>query len=502
MAWYWLFLFAPLLASLLCVVGKKRSWFEGVSVVASVASILSVFTLYHNIIQQDKTISLFGNTFLIDPLSFFFLGIMSLISFSVTLYSVGYVRTEEKTKEIDAQQIKLYYILFQAFVFAMSFALVSNNLGLLWVGVEATTLASTFLVGLYRHKQSIEAAWKYVVMSSVGLTIALAGTVLLYFSGVHAGGAEGESLLWTHLYSVASSLDPDLVKLAFVFLLVGYGTKIGLAPMHTWLPDAHGKAPTPISALLSGVLLNVALYALIRGKLIADVVVGSHFTGTLLYILGFLSVGIAALSILRQDNYKRLLAYSSIENMGLIVIGLALGTPLGIFAALFHTLNHSIAKSFSFFAAGNILLKYHSTKISNISNVMKLMPMTGLALLMGTAAMTGFPPFSIFLSKLSLLWALSEAPSWMLWVLLFLLSVLFAGFFYNMMRLVFTRKEASEITDDDGHAHLLSDAKIPWWNTAALILNGSFMLVLGVALPLGLTTYLISLTEWILNVNV
>lgn len=496
---YWIFLISPLVASVLCLVLRKRPYFEAVTLLSSLVVGASLVMLYKNVIALNQTIGLFHNTLSIDPLAFFFLGLIGLIGFTVTLYSIGYVRVEEQQKEMDAKQIRLYYVLYNIFLFAMSLAASSNNLGVLWVGVEATTLASAFLVGLYRHKQSIEASWKYVVMSSVGLSLALAGTVLLYLSGVNAGGEASNSLLWTELYSLAAHLNPELVKVAFVFLLVGYGTKIGLAPMHTWLPDAHGKAPTPISALLSAVLLNIAVMALIRVKMIADPAVGTDFTGTLMYILGFLSVGIAALSILRQENYKRLFAYSSVENMGLIVIGLALATPLGIFAALFQIINHSIAKSFSFFAAGNVLLKYRSTKISNISNLMQLMPVTGLALMMAAAAMTGFPPFSIFLSKFSLLWALSDAPGWMLWVLLALLVLVFGGFFFNIMRLVFSHKPSAELTDDHGHLHTPDTAKIPAWNTAALVINGTLMVGLGIILPFGLTAYLANLTEWILN---
>lgn len=492
---YWLFLIAPLLATVVCLAVKKRWLYEFVSILSSLAIIVSLFAVYRNVISEGATLSIVGENFSLDPLSFFFLALIGLIGFSVTLYSIGYVRTEFAQAEMDAKQVQLYYILFHVFILAMSVAVVSNNLGLLWVGVEATTLASAFLVGLYRHKQSIEAAWKYVIMSSVGLTLALAGTVLLYFSGVNAGGEEGGALLWTHLHDLASQLNPDVVRIAFVFLLVGYGTKIGLAPMHTWLPDAHGKAPTPISALLSAVLLTVALYALIRVKMISDVAVGPDFTGTLLYILGFLSVGVAALSILRQENYKRLFAYSSVENMGLIVIGLAIATPLGVFAALFHVINHSIAKSFSFFAAGNVLLRYHSTKISNISQLMKFMPLTGLALMLSAAAMTGFPPFSIFLSKMSLLWALGgAAPVWMLWLLLGLLVIVFGGFFFNVMRLVFSGA-AAEPSQHAAPAPL----HISPWSTAALVFNGVLMVGLGVLLPFGLTSYLVDLSEWILT---
>lgn len=495
---YWLFLISPLLASLLVLIGKKRWWFEAVTLLSSVVVGVSLILLYKNVISLGNTFGLFNDTLNIDPLSFFFLAIIGLIGFSVTLYSVGYVRVEEAQKEMDAKQVKLYYVLYNVFLFSMSLAASSNNLGVLWVSVEATTLASAFLVGIYRHKQSIEAAWKYVVMSSVGLSLALAGTVLLYLSGVQAGGEAAHSLLWTELHSLAANLNPELVKVAFVFLLIGYGTKIGLAPMHTWLPDAHGKAPTPISALLSAVLLNMAVMALIRVKMIADPAVGVHFTGSLMYILGFLSVGIAAFSILRQENYKRLFAYSSVENMGLIVIGLALATPLGIFAALFQIINHSIAKSFSFFAAGNVLLKYHSTKISKISNLMKLMPLTGLALMMAVAAMTGFPPFSIFLSKFTLLFGMSDAPGWMLWLLLALLVLVSGGFFYNIMRMVFSQTPTTNVIDDEGHVYAPEAFKIPIWNSVALILNGGLMIGLGVALPLGLTIYLANLTEWVL----
>lgn len=487
-----LILLAPAVAGLIAFFLPSQNLKKGATLASSVVILAALVGLTFSIVQDAKVLTMWNGVVRIDGFAMVFLGIIGLVNFFATLYSMGYIGMEYKLKVIDAQQVKMYFTLYNVFILAMVFAIMCNNLGLLWAMIEATTLASAYLVGLYRHKTSIESAWKYLVISSVGLTLALIGTVLLYFSAFALEGGEGSQLLhWDVLRDIAPLLNPDLLKIAFVFLLVGYGTKIGLSPMHTWLPDAHGHAPTPISALLSGVLLNVALYGFLRAKMIIDPAVGADFTRTFMLILGLGSVAIAAFSMIRQDNIKRLLAFSSIEHMGLIVIGFGLNTPLAVFAALYHMVNHSLAKSFAFFAAGDVVLRYHTTKISHVTQLMKKFPLTGWTILFSGAILMGFPPFNIFLSKFALLWAVNEQYPWMVWVLLALLTVVFAGFFGALMRLLNSANTAES-------AHEPYAGALPLWNKATLLLQGALLITLGIILPVWLSSRLETLAQWMI----
>ena len=285
------------------------------------------------------------------------------------------------------------------FALAMLVAVTVNNVALMWVAIEATTITSALLVPLHRTKASVEASWKYLLIGSVGIALAFAGTVLAYFDFVALTGRRQDALDWALLMQVAPTLDPGLLRLAFVFLLVGYGTKAGLAPMHTWLPDAHSEAPAPLSAMMSGVLLAVAQYAILRWKSVVDLAAGgAAFTNQILLALGLLSVLIGALSLVRQQSYKRLLAYSSVEHSGLICMGLTFG-PAGVFASLLHLVNHSLAKSTSFLLSGRILKRYGTTDVDKVSGLMRTMPATGTLFAAGVFALMGLPPFGLFVSE-------------------------------------------------------------------------------------------------------
>ncbi len=284
----------------------------------------------------------------------------------------------------------------------MLLAVSANNVGLMWIAIEATTIFSALIIPLKLSKTSVEASWKYILICSVGIALAFTGTVLAYFDFVTLSGRVENALNWTVLLNTAPDLHPEVMRLAFVFLLVGYGTKAGLAPMHTWLPDAHSEAPAPLSATMSGVLLAVALYAILRWKVVVDATLGSGYTNNLLLGLGLLSLMIASFSMVLSKNYKRLLAYSSIEHTGLTCLGLALG-PLGIFAALLHLVNHSAAKSMLFLLTGRILHRYHSTEIANVSGLLKTMPLTGGLFCGRHPGDHGLPPFGIFISEFSLI---------------------------------------------------------------------------------------------------
>ena len=291
------------------------------------------------------------------------------------------------------------------FLFTMVSVCLSANLGFLWIMMEGTTLASALLVGFYNTEGAVEAGWKYLIVCTVGIAFALFGTIVLYLAAVKAGMSPAAALDWVSLMNAAPrlGLDPHLVKLAFVFVIVGYGTKIGFVPMHSWLPDAHAEAPTPISALLSAVLLNCAMYAVMRYDAIVSRAAGPAFPHTLLLIFGVMSMVVAGLLILVQRNLKRLMAYSSIEHMGIIAIGLGLGGPLGLFGALLHTFNHSVAKSLLFFSAGNVRHNLGTLRIDAISGMSRTMPQTSAALLVGSVAIAGLPPFGLFVSEFAIL---------------------------------------------------------------------------------------------------
>ncbi len=293
---------------------------------------------------------------------------------------------------------RVFRIFGSLFTLAMLVAVTINNVALMWVAIEATTIASAILIPLHRSRASVEASWKYILIGSVGIALAFAGTVLAYFDFVSLLGRRHDALNWTLLMEVAPTLHPDVLRLAFVFLLVGYGTKAGLAPMHTWLPDAHSEAPAPLSAMRSGVLLAVAQYAIIRWKAVVDAASGPAFTNQVLMALGLLSIAIGALSLVRQQNYKRLLAYSSVEHSGLICLGLTFG-PAGVFASLLHLVNHALAKSMSFLLAGRILARYQSADVDRVSGLVRAMPVTGPLFAAGVLALMGLPPFGLFLSE-------------------------------------------------------------------------------------------------------
>lgn len=384
--------------------GKRKMLIYAVSIISSACMLVSGIILTKNVfLYKSIRYHAFGGIFYVDALSAIILDIVIIIGFMANVYAVGYLEEEMKTGRLDIKRLKLFYILMHSFIFAMVLTLTVNNMGIMWIGIEATTLASAFLVGFNNDKKALEAAWKYVVICSVGIAIALLGIIFIYLSSV--GVFYGENLLdWTALYDHAHELSSPVLRLAFVFVLIGFGTKAGLVPMHSWLPDAHCQAPSPISALLSGVLLNSAMYAIIRTAAIVNRNngCGDHI-GVLLMTIGLLSVAAAAVFILTQKDYKRLLAYSSIEHMGIIAFSIGVFTPASIFAAVFHMINHSLTKSMLFLVSGSILQKYDSREISDIKSLIRVMPVTGTVFFIGLFAVAGTPPFSVFASELSVI---------------------------------------------------------------------------------------------------
>jgi hydrogenase-4 component F len=377
--------------------------------------------------------------FYLDALSVIVLDTISIVSFMVSIFAIGYLNQELRHQVITLRQLKLFYSLMYAFIFTMVLVVSTQNLGLMWIAIEATTLASAFLVGFYNNKESIEAAWKYVIICSVGIALALLGIVFLYISAMNIFEGSKYSLNWLFLLQNAGALHSSILKIAFIFILVGFGTKAGLVPMHTWLPDAHSQAPSPISALLSGVLLNSALYGLIRVLAIVNKNLGSNiYTGRLLVAAGLISIATAAVFILVQKDYKRMLAYSSIEHIGIITFGLGIFTPVALFAALFHMVNHAFTKSLLFLTSGNIYLKYKTREISKVTGLLKTLPISGMIFLLGLFAIAGMPPFSVFSSELNLIIAAFSANQFLQAALfiLFIASV-FAGIALVALKMFF-----------------------------------------------------------------
>jgi hydrogenase-4 component F len=315
----------------------------------------------------------------------------------------------------------------------------SANLGMMWIFVEATTLASALLVGYYNTEGAVEAGWKYLIVCTVGIALALFGTITLYLAAVRSGVPSELALDWSSLMNAAVRLRDagDFLKIAFVFVAVGYGTKIGFVPMHSWLPDAHAEAPSPISAMLSAVLLNCAMYALLRFDAITVRALGSGFPHSLLLIFGGLSLGVAALLMVVQSDLKRLLAYSSIEHMGIVALGVGIGGPLGIYGALLHTFNHSLAKALLFFTAGNVRENFGTLKMERIRGMARSLPWTSTALVLGAIAIVGMPPFGLFVSEFLILSAAFVSGHYLIAGLVLLaLSVVFGALLYHFQRML------------------------------------------------------------------
>ncbi|WP_431222866.1 hydrogenase 4 subunit F [Serratia sp. L9] len=388
---------------------------------------ISLWTVMQ-VYQQGGDILVAERWLHLDSLSALFLAILGIVGCLTGLYSIGYMRHEVDEGEISVATLCHYYGFFHLFLFTMLLVITSNNLILMWAAIEATTLSSAFLVGLYGQSSSLEAAWKYIIICTVGVAFGLFGTILVYANAASFMPDPDDAIFWTDVLKHATQLDPMLMHLAFVFVLIGFGTKTGLFPMHAWLPDAHSEAPSPTSALLSAVLLNCALLVIIRYSIIVNTTLGNEFTGRLLMVFGMMSVAVAAFFILVQRDIKRLLAYSSVENMGLIAVALGIGGPLGILAALLHTLNHSLAKTLLFCGSGNVLLKYGTRDITVVKGMLKSMPFTAVLLAGGALALGGMPPFNIFLSEFMTVTAgLAAGHITLTIVLLLLLTVVLAG---------------------------------------------------------------------------
>ncbi len=422
----------PLLAAIFIgLLGAKHTrLIERTVIVSGVLELGLVLAMLSTVVETGSISA--STLFSLDPLGAFLSFIIALVGVFASIYSVGYLRAEVVKGIIGPRRVRQYFLLLKLFFFAMFLAVATMSPIVMWIAIEATTLSTAFLISFYNKKSATEAAWKYLIINSLGLLLSLLGTLLF----LALPEARDGSLTWQSLRESVATLPPLAVKIAFVFILIGYGTKIGFVPLHTWKPDTYSKSPTPIAALLSGVLLNVAFLAILRFKELTDSVLQSNFSGELLIFFGIFSLVFSAFIIFIQKNYKRLLAYSSIEHAGLLALGFGFGGA-GTFAALLHMLYHALAKGLVFFAAGNVFLKYGSSKMHHITGLIRVLPLSSVVLFIAFLALLGLPPFGLFFTEFSLLSAGLEQYPYLVGLVLLTLAIIFFGFLKHLVAMLF-----------------------------------------------------------------
>jgi hydrogenase-4 component F len=378
-----------------------------------------------------------GRYLFVDDLNNVFIVLTTFIGFTTSVFSASYIGHELETGRLTPTNLRFYHAMYQTLMFAMNLALVANNIGLMWVAIELATLTTVLMVGIYRTHEALEAAWKYFILGSVGIALALFGTILVYMAARPVTGEGLDAMIWTVLIARAGGFDAELLNVAFVFLLLGYGTKVGLAPLHAWLPDAHAEGPTPISAVLSGLLLNVALYALLRFKLLLAANPNALAPGPLMVILGLVSLIFAAFMLYRRRDIKRMFAYSSIEHMGIITFAFGIGGPLANFAGLLHMTMHSLTKSAIFFAVGHIAQVKGTQKIADMGGLTETHPAIGWGLVLGVVAIAGMPPLGIFMSEFLIVSSTFAREPWLALPLVFGLLVGFGALILRVNQVAF-----------------------------------------------------------------
>ncbi|HEY8273997.1 MAG TPA: hydrogenase 4 subunit F [Pseudolabrys sp.] len=398
-----------------------------------VATLLTFVTASSLFVVEPES----GTYLLVDDLNKVFIVLTTFVGFTTSVFSASYIGHEIEIGRLTARFVRFYHAMYQALMFAMNLALVANNIGLMWVAIEMATLTTVLMVGIYRTHEALEAAWKYFILGSVGIALALFGTILIYMAARPVIGEGVDAMVWSALMSRAAQFDPALLNVAFIFLLLGYGTKVGLAPLHAWLPDAHAEGPTPISAVLSGLLLNVALYALLRFKMLLALNPEAIAPGPLMVIMGLISCLFAAFMLYRRRDIKRMFAYSSIEHMGIIVFAFGMGGALANFAGLLHMTMHSLTKSAIFFAVGHIAQVKGTQKIADMGGLTVTNPVLGWGLVLGVVAIAGLPPLGIFMSEFLVVSSTFAREPWLAIILAFGILVALGGLFLRLNTIAF-----------------------------------------------------------------
>jgi hydrogenase-4 component F len=427
---------APLLTALFAVVAKDVRALGRSAVVGSLVAATGLGTVAVLVFARGP--AWVGGGWMVDRFAALMLVLIQIVWVGAAFASVRYIGAEHAAGLLSTRKVRIYYGLLPLFALAMVVTVTTDHLGVLWIALEATTLATTPLVALYKKDGAIEAAWKYLLLCSLGISVSLLGLLLLAYAGVGAGLPLDRAFSIGALRGRAAALDPQVVRWAFVFLFVGIGTKVGFVPMHPWLPDAHSRTPSPVSACLSGVLLNVALYALLRGKAVVDLALGQdRWTSGFFVGFGLLSILFAAFVLLHQQNYKRMLAYHSVEHMGLIAFAIGMG-PIGAAGAVAHMIGHTLAKSALFFTAGEILLRTHTTKIANITALWRVAPRSSLAFMLGFLGLIGMPTSIIFSSELTFLMAAARRSPGAALAVIVALAIVPVGVLHHLFAMLFS----------------------------------------------------------------
>ena len=400
------------------------------NVLATLLTLLAALSLF---VERPPA----GPYLIVDDLNIVFIVLTTFVAFTTSVFSATYIGHELEIGRLTPTFLRFYHAMFQTLMFAMNLALVANNIGLMWVAIELATLTTVLMVGIYRTHAALEAAWKYFILGSVGIALALFGTILVYMAARPVLGEGLPAMVWSNLLTRGADFDPALLNVAFVFLLLGYGTKVGLAPLHAWLPDAHAEGPTPISAVLSGLLLNVALYALLRFKLLLATNPNALAAGPLMMTMGLISLIFASFMLYRRRDIKRMFAYSSIEHMGIITFAFGIGGPLANFAGLLHMTMHSLTKSAIFFAVGHIAQVKGTQRIADMGGLTVTNPVLGWGLVLGVVAIAGLPPLGIFMSEFLLVSSTFAREPWLAILLVFGILVGFGALFLRLNAIAF-----------------------------------------------------------------
>lgn len=464
----------PLVACLLIAVlpGKlPRAVFETIHVASiGLTFLASLFVVVH-VFGEGGAVDVIDIWFQVDALSAIFLGLVSTVVLLTGICSVAYIRFDSAEGCLDASQVKRFYAFFSLFVFTMLLVVTSNNVIMMWVAIEATTLSTVFLVGTYNTKISLEAAWKYLIVCTAGVAFGLYGTLLVYANAADIMADPHQAVFWTSLVPYASQFDSVLIMIAFVFAAIGFGTKAGLFPMHTWMPDAYSQAPSPLSGLMSGALAKCAMLVLIRFYVLAVEAVGPEFPQMVMLILGAASIVFGAFALFSQSDLKRKLAYSSCENIGIVALCLGFGGPLGIAAALLHCIFHGLAKALMFCLSGNVIMKFKTSNLDKISGVVQVAPISAVLLGAGLFALSGFPPFALFLSEvMTVISGIYAGYLWLVIPICLALTVVIAAFSFVFLRSVLGKAPDPAKKKDVGAAMIVPEmvlmALLLWFGVA------------------------------------
>lgn len=479
---------APVVAGLGSLLVRRRRAIEVLQCTQAGAMLAAAALVAERVIAAGGVSA--GSFLVADALSAWLDLIIGVVGTTGTLYAVGYMGEECDREHLSLRRYSQFFCLFDLYLAAMLLAVNIENIAIMWIAIEGSTLSAALLIGFDRSKAALEAGWKYVILSSVGIALALFGTILIYYSSEHVLGVSSEALRWSQLYQAAERLNPTAIKIAFIFALIGYGTKAGIAPMHTWLPDAHAEAPTPVSAMLSANMLTIAVYAILRFKGVTDRTVGPEFAGRLIIGLALLSIAVSATFFLVQRDYKRLFAYSSIEHIGIALLGFGIG-GLGVFAGAWHLMNHALAKSTAFYGAGLVFLQHKHRLLDRVTGLLGRMPVAGTAILVAGVALAGMPPFGLFTSEVLIATGTYTARPEVAYGFLALLTLAFATLLFQVLRMALGAP---------GEPGLALGRQCRIFTSAAVGINLVVLGMVGLQIPPGLGTLLASIMQ-IFNVG-